>query len=333
MKLLRIICLVAGVCGLVVSCSRDPQELAKTHFQKGEAHLKAGKTEEAEVEFRKALQYAPRMGEAFYQLGEIYHQQENPAALDNYVHASDLLPTDVNAHIKAANYLMAARRYEDARTTALKAVVIDSKNVEALILVGNASAGLNNIDQAITDLQAAQKLDPADSRIYNNLGWFEALRGQSERAEAVFRRAVAAAPQSAAAHLALANYLIATGKREEGEKGLRTAISVEPAHVPSLRAMGWYLAMVNRPKEAEPFLIDAANHDQSQDSKILLADYYVCGARPGTTQIGKRDRRQSPCVDSVPNGPRSSEDSGGEHPEIASRECRCAGHLGPIAAG
>jgi tetratricopeptide (TPR) repeat protein len=279
MKLLRIICLVAGVCGLVVGCSGDPQKVATTHFQKGEAHLKAGRPQEAEVEFKAALQAAPRMGEAFFQLGEIYHQQENPAAFDAYIRASDLLPNDVAAHIRAANYLMAAQRFEDARTTALKAVKLDPRNVEALILVGNASAGLNDLERAITELQAAQKLDASDPRVYNNLGWFEALRGRSERAEAVFRSAIAAGPKSAAAHLALANYLIANGKREEGEKSLRTAISVEPAHVPSLRAMGWFLTMVNRPKEAEPFLLDAAKYDKRQDSKILLADYYVWSGR------------------------------------------------------
>ena len=279
MKSLRITCLVAVVCGLVVSCSGDPKERANTHFQRGEAHLKAGRPKEAEVEFKTALQYAPQMGAAFFQLGEIYHQQENPAALENYIRASDLLPTDVTAQIKAANYLIAARRFEDARTTALRAVKLDPRNAEALILVGNASAGLNDLEGAIRDLQAAQKLDPLDSRIYNNLAWFEALSGRSERAESVFRNAIAAAPKSAAPHLALANYLIATGKREEGEKSLRAAISAEPTHVPSLRAMGWFLTVANRPKEAEPFLVEAAKHDQSPESKILLSDYYIWAGR------------------------------------------------------
>ena len=144
---------------------------------------------------------------------------------------------------------------------ALKAVQLDPKNVEALILVGNASAGLDDVERAIEELQAAQKLDATDPRIYNNLGWFEALRGKSDQAEAVFRSAVAAAPKTAAAHLALANYLSAAGKRDEAEKSLRTAVSIEPTNVPALRAMGWFLTMTNRVKEAEPFLVEAAKHD------------------------------------------------------------------------
>ncbi len=156
---------------------------------------------------------------------------------------------------------------------------LDPKNVEALILVGNASAGLNNLERAIEELQAAQKLDATDPRIYNNLGWFEALRGRSDQAEAVFRNAVAMAPKSAAAHLALANYLSATGRRDEAEKSLRTAVAVEPTNVPALRAIGWFLTVTNRAKEAEPFLVEAARHDPKPDSRILLADFYVWSGR------------------------------------------------------
>jgi tetratricopeptide (TPR) repeat protein len=280
MKALRILCLV--VCGgaLAASCSRDPQALRDSHFQKGEAYFKEGKLAEATVEFRTALQYDARMGAAYFKLGEISEKrQDGLGAVQAYVRAADLMPKDVEAHIRAANYLMAAQQFEDARTVALKAVALDPKNVEALILVGNASAGLNNLERAIEELQAAQKLDAADPRIFNNLGWFEALQGRSDRAEAIFRNAVAVAPKSAAAHLALANYLGAKGKRDEAEKSLRTAVAVEPSDVPALRAIGWFLTVTNRGKEAEPFLVDAARYDPKPDSRMLLADFYVWSGR------------------------------------------------------
>ncbi len=280
MKTLQILCLVACVGSLAASCSRDPQVLRDTHFQKGETYFKEGKMEEAVIEYRTALQHDPRMGAAYSRLGDIYLKQENPsAAFQAYIRAADLLPTDIEAQLRAANALIVARRFEDARTRALKAVQLDPKNVEALILVGNASAGLDDVERAIEELQAAQKLDATDPRIYNNLGWFQALRGKSDQAEAVFRSAVAAAPKTAAAHLALANYLSAAGKRDEAEKSLRTAVSIEPTDVPALRAMGWFLTMTNRVKEAEPFLVEAAKHDPEPDSRILLADFYAWSGR------------------------------------------------------
>ena len=276
MKTLQTLCLFACVAALAAGCSRDPKVLADTHFQEREAYFKEGKLPEAAVEFRTVLQYDARMGKAYFRLGEIAEKQDDgPAAYRAYIRAADLMPSDVEAHLRAANYLIAVRQFEDARTMALKAVALDPKNVEALILVGNASAGLNDLERAIQELQAAQKLEAADPRIYNNLGWFEALRGRSERAEAIFRNAVAGAPKSAAAHVALANYLSATGRRDESEKSLRTAVSVEPTHVRALRALGWFLTVANRPKEAEPFLVDAARQDPKPDSRILLADFYV----------------------------------------------------------
>ncbi len=77
MKTLRILCLVACVGALAASCSRDPQVLRDTHFQKGETYFKEGKLAEAAVEFRTALQYDARMGAAYFRLGEIAEKQED----------------------------------------------------------------------------------------------------------------------------------------------------------------------------------------------------------------------------------------------------------------
>ncbi len=271
---------VVGVLLAVAGCSTDPEVAKQRHFQNGERYLAEGKFAEAAIELENAIQIDPRFGQAYLRLGEVREKQEDgPKALAAYIRAADLLPDNNEAHLRAANYLIAARRFEDARTTAAKVVAREPRNIEALILVGNASAGLNDWDRAISELQAAQKLDASDSRIYNNLGWFEALRGRSEQAESVFRGAVELAPKSAAAHMALANYLTATGRRAEAERSLRTAISVEPTHVPALRALGWLLTMTNRAGEAEPFFVAAAQHDPQPGSKLLLADSYVWSGR------------------------------------------------------
>jgi Tfp pilus assembly protein PilF len=221
MKTLQILCLVACVGALAASCSRDPKVQRDTHFQKGETYFKEGKLAEAAVEFRTALQYDPRMGAAYFRLGEISEKREDgSAAFQAYIRAADLMPTDLEAHLRAANYLIAARQ-QDAKAMA-EGGGLNQKNAEAHILVDNASAGLNKIDDAIKELQAAQKLDATDPRIYNNLGWFEALSGRSDKAEANFRDAVALAPKSAAAHVALANYLSAHSRGDEAEKSLHS---------------------------------------------------------------------------------------------------------------
>ena len=77
MKTLQILCLVACVGALAASCSRDPQVLRDTHFQKGETYFKEGKLAEASIEFRTALQYDARMGAAYFRLGEISEKQED----------------------------------------------------------------------------------------------------------------------------------------------------------------------------------------------------------------------------------------------------------------
>ena len=188
--------------------------------------------------------------------------------------------------------------------------------------------GCNDLDRAIGELQAAQRLDAADPRIYNNLGWFEAIRGRSDQAEAVFRQAVARGPKSAAAHVALANYLGATGRRDEAEKSLRTALEVEPKDVPSLRAIGWFLTVGNRAKEAEPFLVDAAKYDPKPDSRILLADFYVWFGRDAdAVRVLEQLKSTGPggvladmrlAVDLLPDGPPPSREPGESRAGVAS---------------
>src|SRR5204863_5342144 len=105
MKSLRIFCLVAFVGALAASCSRDPIAQRDAHFQKGETYFKQGKLKEAGVEFKTALKFDAKMGAAYFKLGEIAQKQEDSrTALEAFVRAADLMPTDIEAQIHAANY-------------------------------------------------------------------------------------------------------------------------------------------------------------------------------------------------------------------------------------
>src|SRR5215471_13790042 len=53
---------------LVSACSRDPEKAKRRATVSGDAYFKNGKYPEAIVEYRKALQYDPRFGEAHLKL-------------------------------------------------------------------------------------------------------------------------------------------------------------------------------------------------------------------------------------------------------------------------
>jgi len=50
----------------LASCSRDPNYLKKSDVERGNTFMKAGKTREAEIMYKKAIQVDRKYGEAYY---------------------------------------------------------------------------------------------------------------------------------------------------------------------------------------------------------------------------------------------------------------------------
>src|SRR5262245_55165408 len=58
--------------------------------------------------------------------------------------AADVLPDDPNAQLDAGNALLRTRQFDDASTRADKVLAKDPKNIDALILRGNAAARMTS---------------------------------------------------------------------------------------------------------------------------------------------------------------------------------------------
>ena len=51
-------------------CSLDPQKGKVKYLESGKRYLKAGKYQEASIQFRNAIKLDPRFAEAYYQLAQ-----------------------------------------------------------------------------------------------------------------------------------------------------------------------------------------------------------------------------------------------------------------------
>src|SRR3954466_1528906 len=225
----HVVTLIALATALAVgACSRDPQVRKQKYFARGTTYMKQEKYKEAIVELRNAVKADPKFGDARLQLAEAYTKSGNMAdAYREYVRAADLLPTNVDAQVKAGSVLLLAGRFEDAKTRADKALTVNASSVDAQILRANALANLKDIDAALKEIDSAIRLDPQRSTSYESLGALELVRGDTTAAEAAFKRAVAIAPQSVAAHLALANYYWAADRRDDTEASLKSALAID----------------------------------------------------------------------------------------------------------
>jgi putative PEP-CTERM system TPR-repeat lipoprotein len=260
---------------VLAGCSRDPHAAMLKYAKSGDAYVAAGKNAEAIIEYRNALDKDPRAGDVRVKLADAYlNQGEGGKAVEEYVRAADLLP-DAAIQLKAGKLLLLARRFDDAKVRAEKALAAEPKNVEAQILLANSLAGLKDLDGAVAELETAIQLQPDRSASYANLGEIEFGRGRRDAAEQAFKRAVELAPASAQSHLALGSFYWATAQLPAAEKELTQALAVEPDNPLAHRTMATFFLVTNRRDQAEPHLRRVLEITKSPTAAIALADYYV----------------------------------------------------------
>lgn len=295
----RAILLLTVCCAFAGACHRGD---AKAHLTRASAFVEKGKTDEAIIEYRTALQINPNLGDARLKLGDAYMQKEDfRAALGEYTRAADLLPSSLDAQLKAGRLLVLARSFDDARGRADKALALDPKNIEAQLLKGNALAGLKDTDGAINQYTEVIALDPTQPTAYASLGTLQLKQGKREEAEATFRKAVESAPKSVPARLALANFLWATDRRADSESVLKGALETDPGSLDANRALGLLYMTTGRAAEAEPYFAALARLAHTPDASLVLADYYAAvkrndDARKTLTELVKQPDVYAPAT-------------------------------------
>ena len=262
------------------SCVRDPEKLKLRYVRSGDEYLAQKKYPEAILEYRRAVQVAPKYGEGRFKLAEAFAADDDArSALPEYVRAADLLPDRMDLQIKAGNLLLLGGRFQDAKTRARSVLKRDPKNVSALVLLGNALAGLREMQDAVSVAQRATELAPARAGFYTNLGALQLAKGDQALAETAFKKAVEVGGGQILPRLALGNFYRASGRIKDAEETLRGALTLEPGNVQVNRTLGALLMEASRPAEAEPYFKTAAATSNDLPSQLGLADYYAASHR------------------------------------------------------
>ena len=235
---------------------------------------------EAIVEYRRAISIDPKLGEARFRLAQSYEKTKDlRKAFPEYMRAADLLPDRTDVQLKAGQVLLAAGRFEDAKTRAVAVLDKESSNVDAQILKGNATAGLKELDTAVGDIEEAIKMAPENDKGYSQLGMMKMAKGQSAEAETAFKRAVEVQPKSINAQLSLAGFYWAAGRPQEAEAPLLEALHLDPKNAGAQRALAAFYRAFGRAAEAEAPLKAVAEIANDAPSRLALADYYIAVKR------------------------------------------------------
>ncbi len=276
-------CAVASLCVcLLLACSRDN---AEDHFKSADSHLAAGRLHEAIIEYQIGLTLEPTRGAMRLKLAEAHLRNSDAgAAAKEYIRAADLLPNDAATQLKAGTMLILAGKFEDAQARARKALAAEPLNVQARILLGNALAGVKDIESAVLEYQRALTLDPGEHTAYENIALLNWAQRNTETAEANYRQAIAVAPDATEPKLAFANFLWLTGRAKEAEDLMLTALDADRVNVSLNRALGAMYIATGRATEAERFF-QAIAKSRAANGDLSLADYYVIVGRPKDARV------------------------------------------------
>ena len=276
MSQVRLWCLLAA-CLLGLSCKASPSD----HVKRAEQYVAERKYTEAIIEYRAALQQDAKFGEARLKLADLQVQQGDvPNAYREYLRAADTMPDNEEAQLKAGAMLLMANQFAEAKTRAENVLRKSRRNPAALMLLGNALAGLNDVSGAFERLGEAIEADPASGPAYSNLGALQLARGDQRRAEASFKKAINADPKSGAARVALANFYRSQHRDKEAEEELREAAHLEPKNVQVNSNLVELYIRTGRARQAEAPLKAIVDVMQNADAQFALAEYYLRIERP-----------------------------------------------------
>ena len=269
------LCLAIGAIS-ALGCTSDPKKVAQKHVARGDQYVSQNKLGEALVEYRTAIAARPDEGEPHVKLADAYIRHGDfREAFTEYVRAAALMPDRDEVQLKAGNLLLVARRFDEAKQRARTLLQRNPKNVQALILLGNALAALKDLQSAVDVTVRAAELDASQGGVYRNVGVFELARGDDEAAERAFRRAVELDQKSVRARLALAQFLRGAARFDEAEPVLKEALAIDPSHLLVNQGLAALYIETRRLPEAEPYLKTAARAAKSVDATLGLADYYL----------------------------------------------------------
>jgi serine/threonine protein kinase/tetratricopeptide (TPR) repeat protein len=213
---------------------------AYQYFLQGRGYLLEAFTPEslrsAQIMFNEALRIDPNFGAAKAGLGAswlyAYHYNHQPAAIEKAQTACrdavNLGNAGADGHICLGTLAQETGKPEDAVVEFQKALQLEPASDVASIGLAKAYEKLNQLEKAEAVYKQAIALRPNYWRGYDQLGGFYFRNADYPHAEQMFRTATGKDPQSFRSYSNLGAVLLAQGKDQDASEALRKSIAIRP---------------------------------------------------------------------------------------------------------
>jgi Flp pilus assembly protein TadD len=191
-----------------------------------------GKSGEAIVEFKKAIELDPKDATPHSGLGVVLGDQGKPGeAIAEFKKAIELDPKYAAPHSNLGNVLRNQGKPDEAITEYKEAIQLDPKNAAPHNGLGVALGDQGKFDEAIAAFKKAIELDPTDAFPHANLGNVLLGQGKPDNAINEYKEAIELAPRIAGLHYNLGNVLRDQGKHEDAVAEYQKAVELAPDNI------------------------------------------------------------------------------------------------------
>jgi tetratricopeptide (TPR) repeat protein len=248
---------------------------AARHLQKGREYLAAQNLEKARVEFRNAMQLAPKDSQAPLALGLIAEKLGNyREAAQLYQGAIDVGPDDPEAHAHLGKlYLFAG---DDKRALQLIEPVLKTHPDDAGLLTVRAAARVQqkDYDNARIDAEHAVQVAPNNAEAIEVLAGVYVNLKDPDKALALLERSIQKVPEAFNLRLIVAQIYLQEGRIVDAETQLQKLVSLQPAVLANRVKLAQLYAQENKIDDAEHALRQAVKDLPDQRAaKLSLIDF------------------------------------------------------------
>ncbi len=271
----------------LAGCGSNPQR----YVDRGKKYFDAGKLEDAAIQYKKALQKAPRLAEAHYRLALVLMKQNQPGAAFHELQgalAAAPADRDINAsmgHVSLALYHADPQHSKQLYDVSVKCVEqllrANPSDYDGNLLKGALSLDEKKPGEAIQSLRKATAVKPGE--LSAKLGLAEALvqDGQAQAGVDLARGLVAQDKKYGPAYDFLYSRYIASGNQGEAEAVLKLKAANNPKEAGPLLELARYYSAAKKPAEMATTIQQLV--DRSADfpeGRREAGDFYALVGQP-----------------------------------------------------
>jgi tetratricopeptide (TPR) repeat protein len=274
--------LAAGVLlsPMLFGCEGSPQENANQRMARARQEEKAGKTDAAILDYRRAIQYEPKSLEPREELAHVYIAHgEYLSAFQELNQILKLDPKNWSARMQMTTLYLEGHNFFQAEQQAQDLLKERPGDPAVLLVMAKSALGLKEYGLASSSADEVLKKDPHNPEAWLVRGLVQLAQSQTTAGQESLEKAIAYRADWMQPVAALAGSYMGQHQPAQAEKVIRAAVARSPNNIHGQYLLAALLLDENRQPEVEQVLakISVLGENNPLDRSVLALYHAVIG--------------------------------------------------------